>query len=254
MVQSHENPYQCTPDSLQYYRDDITTLPTSAIWRMARQRGVVFCAISFPFLLLRKTLRWRFKAFHGTRRPNELPPMVDSESLAQARRDFSVYENTCLEYGMEHVRTFRPPWIGGKSGVFAVWLHPGREFWCNVTRIDIRLGTQYRSQIIFSCHSSLESGLVLHTSPQSPEEWIPELIPPNHEMLGLKLDATPAEVIEAHIQRISGRTGIIKRNAESLMANVVQESQDHFDFLVAKGVYVPLPNQDAQRLLCSATT
>lgn len=254
MVQLHENPYQCKPDSVQYYRDDITTLPTSAIWRMARRQGLAFCAISFPFLLLRKALGWRFKAFQGTRRPNELPPMVDSESLAQARRDFSVYENTCLEYGLELVRTFRPPWIGGKSGVFAVWLHPEGEFYCNITRIDVRLGNQHRRQIVFSCHTSLESGLVLHTSPLSPEEWIPELVPPNDEMLALRPDSSPDEVIEAHLQRIGGRTGIIRKTAELLMPSIVQESQDHFDFLVAKGIYVPLSSQDAQRLLSSVAT
>lgn len=254
MVQLHENPYQSTPDSLQYYRDDITTLPTSAIWRMARKHGAVFCAISFPFLLLRKALGWRFKAFHGTRRPNELPPMVDCESLAQARRDFSVYENTCIDYGMELVRTFQPPWIGGKTGVFAAWLHPAGEFYCNITRIDIRLGTQHRSQIIFSCHTSFESGLVFHTSPLSPKDWIPEMVPPNHEILGLNPDASPAEVIEAHLQRISGRAGIIKRKAESLMPSIVHESQAQFDFLVKKGIYVPLSSQEAQRLLSSVTT
>ncbi len=123
--------YLCTPDSVQYYRGRYHDFAILAIWRMVRRQGLAFCAISFPFLLLRKALRWRFRAFHGTRRPNELPPIVDPKSLAQARRDFSVYESTCLEYGMEHVRTFRPPWIGGKSGVFAAWLHPAGEFYCN---------------------------------------------------------------------------------------------------------------------------
>lgn len=126
MVQSHENPYQCTPDSVQYSGtiSRACQLRPSGEWHVGKDW---LSAISFPFLLLRKALGWRFKAFHGTRRPNELPPMVDS-GTAQARRDFSVYENTCLEYGMEHVRTFRPPWIGGKSGVFAVWLHPDGEY------------------------------------------------------------------------------------------------------------------------------
>lgn len=251
MVESHENPYQCTPDTLQYYRDDVTTFPTQAIWRFCRQRGVIFCAIVFPSLLLRKLLGWRLKAFHGTSRLNELPPMIDAGALARVRDEFAPYETVCREYAMEHVRTFQPPWIGGKKGVFAVWLHPHGEFSCNVTCIDLRLGAQHRRQIVFSCHSSLESGLRLHTSALSPEDWIPELVPPNDEMFRLKPYTSPAEVIEAHLQRISGRTGIIKRNAESLMASIVQESQEQFDFLVGKGIYIPLSSQDARRLLSS---
>ncbi len=249
MDKSHENPYQCTPNSLQYYTDDVTTLPTQAIWRFSRQRGVIFCAIVFPMLLLRRLLGWRLKAFHATCRLNELPPIVDAEVLARVRDEFAPYETVCRKYAMEHVRTFQPPWIGGKSGALAVWLHPDGEFHCTITCIDIRLGNQHRRQIVFSCHTSLESGLVLHTSPLSPEEWIPELVPPNDEMLGLRPDASPDEVIEAHLQRISRQIGIIRKTAESLMPSIVQESQDHFDFLVAKGIYVPLSSQEAQRLL-----
>lgn len=246
--QMHENPYQSPIESPQYYTDDITTLPISAIWRFARRQGVVSCSILFPMFLARKLLKLRFPANHATCRVTELPAIRQEDLPADIQSDLDPLEAACRDAGMEHVRTFRVPWIGGKSGVFSIWLDPSGDVYCNITRINLQLGSIRKSKTVFACHSRLTSGVDLHTAPVAPQDWIPELIPPSQDFAPLPPDTLPAAVIQRHRERVSGLTGIIRFDTKTLIDEVLRASQQMFDFLLAKGIYTPLSSTEVKRL------
>src|SRR5438105_1715603 len=123
----HDNPYQPPLESPQYYTDDITTLSVGAIWRFASRQGIVGCLVTFPMFLMRKLLKLRFPANHATCRVTELPAIDEGELPAEIRNELAPLEAACREAGLAHVRTFRAPWIGGKAGVYSLWLDPSGQ-------------------------------------------------------------------------------------------------------------------------------
>jgi hypothetical protein len=177
-----------------------------------------------------------------------LSPILDEELPSDIRDAFAPFEAACRAYEMEHVLSFRPPWIGGRSAVFSFWLDPSGKVFCNITRIDMKLGSFSKTATVFACHSRLDSGVEMHTSPVAPENWIPELVPPNQDLEPLAPETEPANVIDRHIRRIADRSGIIQFTSKTLLDEIVRGSQEHFDYLVAKGVYTPLSVAEVQRL------
>jgi hypothetical protein len=248
LADMHDNPYQSPTESPQFYTDDITRMPVSAIWRTSRRQGVIGCLMVFPMFLVRKLFKLRFPANHATCRVTELAALADDEIAAEIRGGFAPFETACREAGMEHVRSFRPPWIGNKSGVFSIWLDPSGETYCNITHIDLQLGSMRKSKTVFACHSRLASGVHLHTASVRPEDWIPELIPPHQEFVRLPQETPPSAVIKHHRERLIGRADIVRFNSETLLDEVIRGSQEMFDFLLAKGVYTPLSSAELQRL------
>lgn len=83
----------------------------------------------------------------------------------------------------------------------------------------------------------------------SPEDWIPELVPPGKDLMPLPPDAQPSEVIDRHLDRIASRTDVVPFNEASLLNEIVRGSQEQFDYLVAKGFYGPLSEAETQRLI-----
>jgi hypothetical protein len=244
-----ENPYQPPSDTQpQFYTDDVTSMPVTAIWRVSRRQGLIGCVILFPCLLVRKAFKLRYPANHGMSRVVTLSSLRDDELPIGVHDAFAPFEAVCRGHGMRHILSFRPPWIGGKSAVFSMWLDPSGEFYCNITQIDVRLGAFRQSSTIFACHSLLDSGAELHTSAMAPENWIPELIRPHQEMEALAPDAQPIEVIECHIKRIADRSGLIRFTNETLLEEIIRGSQEQFDFMVDKGIYTPLTVAEIQRL------
>lgn len=244
----HDNPYQPPLESPQYYTDDITTLPVGAIWRFTSRQGIVGCLVTFPMFLLRKFFKLRFPANHAACRVTELPAIAEDELPAEIRNELAPLESACRDAGLAHVRTFRAPWIGGKSGVFSLWLDPNGVMYCNLTRIHLRLGSIERSKTVLGCHSRLASGVFLHTAAVAPRDWIPELVPPNHDLLCLSPDTSPADVIQRHRQRLAGMEGIVTFNRETLIQEMIKASHETFDYLVAKGIYAPLSSSEVKRL------
>jgi hypothetical protein len=249
LADMHDNPYQPPTESPQFYTDDIIGMPVTAIWRTSRRQGAIGCLVVFPMFLVRKLLQLRFPANHATCRVTELPALGDNEIPAEICRSFAPLESACREAGMEHVRSFRPPWIGNKSGMFSIWLDASGELYCNITHIDLQLGSIRKSKTVFACHSRLASGIHLNTAPVRPEDWIPELIPPHQDLVRLAPDTPPAAVIRRHKERLIGRADIVHFNSETLLDEVIRGSQEMFDFLLAKGVYTPLSSAETKRLL-----
>jgi hypothetical protein len=244
-----ENPYQSPVDAQRrYFTDDITLLPITVIWRTCRRQGLTGWFILFPMFLGRKLIRWRFPANHATCRVDRLSPITNDDLPPATRIAIDAFETVCRQCGMEQVSLFRPPWIGNKKGVFSVWIEPGGEVYCNITQIDIRLGTFHKSKTVFACHSKLKSGVELHTSPLAPEDWIPEMVPPDQDIAPLPPDTDPLQVVEQHRQRIAGRSDVVRFTSQTLLEEIVRGSQKQFDFLVAKGIYAPLSEVEIQRL------
>jgi hypothetical protein len=178
----------------------------------------------------------------------ELPAIAEEELPAEIRNELAPLEAACREAGLAHVRTFRAPWIGGKSGVYSLWLNPSGEMYCNITRIHLQLGSLRRSKTVLGCHSRLASGVFLHTAAVAPQDWIPELIPPNHDFLRLPPDTQPATTIQRHWERIAGLSGVVQFNRETLADETIRAAHELFDYLVAKGIYTPLSSSEVKRL------
>jgi hypothetical protein len=110
----------------------------------------------------------------------------------------------------------------------------------------------HKTNVFFACHSWLESGIELGTSGVADEDWIPEMIPPDHDFLKLPLDTGLADVIARHRERIASRTDVRRFEPASLMREIVRQSQAMFDFLLASGFYAPLTRVETERLLSAA--
>jgi len=149
---------------------------------------------------------------------------------------------------MKHVGVFRPEWIGNKSGLFSIWLDAPGMVYCTATWIELRLGEHRRTRVVFSGHSELASGVELHTGPLAPEDYIPEMIPPDQELLPLPVDTKPSDVIGRHRERIAARRDLVCFDAVSLMTNMTRRSQRLFDYLVTRGFYSPLTIEEVERL------
>ncbi len=244
-----ENPYKSPQEpENRYFTDDITLLPISAIWRTCRRQGVTGLFVLFPLFVGRKLLNLRYPANHATFRIEQIAPLADKD-LSQATRDaLGAIEAVCRDCGMERITVFRPPWIGNKSGVFSIWLQPGGVIHCSIVQIELRLGTFYKSKTVFACHSKLESGVELHTSALAPEDWIPELVPPDQDIERLPPTTEPFQVIERHRQRVADRSDLVRFTGETLLHEILIQSQKQFDFLVSKGIYAPISAIEVQRL------
>ena len=105
------NPYE-SPRETTFYTDDITTMPAMIIWGVLRRQSLVLAVLFFPCLLIRKLLRLRYRANHGTCRPSGLYPIADGQIPTTVRDAFASFDGACSAYGMKLVGRFRPAWIG----------------------------------------------------------------------------------------------------------------------------------------------
>ena len=246
-----DNPYKAPASawsSAEFYTDDITLMPIIAIWRALRGQPLFGRVLAFLYILARKALGKRFPANHGTRRPTELTSVPPDEIPGDIRAALAPFDDACTARTMKHLGYFRPQWIGNKRGLVSLWLDPTGATSCSITWIDMRLGSFRKTKVVFACHSTLASGVELHTGPVAPEDWIPEVVPPNQELMRLPVDVQPSHVIERHRERLANRSDVVCFNVDSLLTETVRRSQDLFDYLVAKRIYTPLTVEEAERL------
>ena len=230
------NPYATSDQSeTAYFTDDITLLPLSAIWRICRRLGLTGWVLVFPLFTVRKLLGWTYPANHATCRPDGLNFIAPHELSADEASGLANLEDACRALGMQPLGIFRPPWIGRKSGVFELWLHPSRRLYCNLAYISLSLGKFHKSKAIFACHSKLATGLELHTSSMDPEDWIPELIPPGHDLAPLPAGLAPAEVIEHHLARIADQGEVLELDGDAACRLIVESTQRQIDFSWDRG-------------------
>jgi hypothetical protein len=233
----------------QFYTDDITLMPTTAIWSIIRRQSLFGCAVLLPYFLTRKLLRLRHRANYGTSRPTQLPAVPLEELPTDVTQAFSSFSEVCKARQMEHVRCVRSPYIGNKTAFTSFWLDQTGMTYSNVTWIDIRLGAMQKTKTVFACHSWLQSGVELHTAPVAPVDWILELIPPNQDMVVLPPETQPSDVIEAHRNRISSHSDVRSFDTDSLLREVLRSAQERFDFMITKGIYSPLSQTETEHLM-----
>lgn len=244
-----DNPYQSPDMSPKFYTDDITLLPITAIWRTVRRQTILAQAFLFPCFLVRKMLKLRYPANHGTCRPTELHPVGDVQLPPVVRDAFAPYQEACSAQGMNPMGCFQPPWIGNRTAFSSIWLDRTGKTYVTIIWIHIRLGALQNTNTVFACHSQLLSGVELHTVPVAPQNWTPEIIPSNQHLLRLDEGVQPLSVIDCHNKRIANRSDVIHYDESSLPEQIIRNAQDLFDFMVAKGFYSPLSAVEVENLM-----
>jgi hypothetical protein len=247
----HDNPYEpptASSELPQFYTDDITLMPPAVIWRTVRRQSLVGCVLLFPYFAARKLLRLRHRANHGTARVTALPLLPEEQIPKDVGLAFKPFMEVCKACQMDPVQYIRSPCIGNKTSFSSIWLDPTGRTYANMTWIDIQLGGLRRTKTVFACHSWLQSGVELHTAPMAPEDWIPEIVPPNQDILALAADTSPSQVIDRHRERIAARSDVCVFDEESLRQAILRSSQEIFDYMVARGIYSPLTKAETERL------
>ena len=56
-------------------------------------------------------------------------------------------------------------------------------------------------------------------------------------------------MIDRHKKRIADRSDVIRFDEDSLLKEIVRSSQEQFDYMVAKGLYAPLSEEETRRLI-----
>lgn len=232
-----------------YYTDCITQMPVSFIWRTLRRSFPMLPALpAFLHILIRKMLRWRFAATYGVCYIDRIVELNEDRVPNEVHKAFASYTNICDKTGFRHQFIFQGPNIGQKETYSAMFLHESGVIWLNVAWIHIRLGTADRVQVVFACHSKRASGAQLHTSAMAPENWIPQMVPPNHEFLKLPVNSEPGAVVAAHLRRIEGIDDLLRFSVESLTDELVRGNHETIDFCLAKGFYTELTPREVHRL------
>jgi hypothetical protein len=242
------NPYQSPPQASGYYAEDVTALPVSRLWHMAKGLGVVGVLIVLPIFLFRRIFHLPFAVNHATRRITNLSEIREAEVPVELRESFAPFEEACRKAGMAPAIHVRPPWIGGKWGFFSAWLDSSGQVHASIAAVHLRMGQMQRSKIMFSCHSRLKSGTDLHTAAPAPKDWIPEMVPPGCEPLILDETTPPEEVIARHRARISHGADVVSFTNETLEGEIIRSTDTLFDFLIAKRIYVPVSLAEVDRL------
>lgn len=231
-----------------YYTDDITLLPSSAIWKSSCRASIAMAPGLFAFFYIRKLLKLPFRPNYGAPWPETLP-IVPIEALSSEARDaFALRFPELAANGFELAFCLETPFIGTKWGASAVFLSNDGICYATLVWLKLRLRGFERSETTFACHSSLSNGEVISTAPVRQAIWIPELIPPGVDLTRLPETTTPDQVIHSHLQRLGtleGASRVLDQN--SLREQMHETAQKLFEHLVGKGFYRQLkPSEVAQ--------
>jgi hypothetical protein len=232
-----------------YYTDDITTMPTAAIWRASLNASPLLCVPVFLYFLFRKLLGWRFRARYGTSRPQELEHPRAADIPQEVHHAFARYIDAVLQAKYHFLFFIRTPYIGAREGYSAVYLDETGTVWITLVWIHLWTRSVDRARVVFGCHSKRPTGVRLHTGPIAEEHRIPQMIPPTDEMLYLPIYTVNEEVIAQHLRRIEREKDLIRFDAETLRREIIHAAQEIFDFQVGIGVLTELTPAEVNRLI-----
>lgn len=238
--------------NVAYYTDEITLLSARTIWRISRQAQLL-APLVFGFFLLRKCLRLPFQAKYGSPRPTELHTVGIETLPAEARDAFAERFPALDASGYLLAFCTMMPFIGAKSGASAVFLSQTGESYATIVWLKIKLGKLERSDTIFACHSTLQTGGELTTASLPRDLWIPEMIPPETTVSLLPKGAPQHEVIRAHRERLASPQ--FKPNlldAASLAEYLLSSTQRLYDHLINKNLYRRLTDAEVSRLVSAS--
>ncbi|WDI42187.1 hypothetical protein [Bremerella sp. P1] len=244
------NPYSLPnpKDHDRYFTDDITLLPVGIIWQSLQGQSIFLRTLFFVYFVVRKLFRQRMPASYGTHYPPTLTETTEEHLPDDARQALTAFDHQCQAAGMEHVGYFLPSWIGGKSGVVSISLDHQRMVWCTANWLEIRVGQYGNARVVFACHSETADGTELHTSVETAELWIPQMIPSNVQIDRIPRGSTVADIIEHHQTSVADRTDLVAFDNDSLIAHIQRRSLELIDFMVSKGFYVELTADEIDRL------
>jgi hypothetical protein len=232
-----------------YYTDDITCMPTAAIWRASLRASPLLCVPVFLYFMFRKMVGWRSPARYGIPRPLELEQPHATDVPREVHAAFARYIEAVLQAKFRFLFFFRTPYIGAREGYSAVYLHENGTVWITLVWIHLWTRSVDRARVVFGCHSKRPTGVRLHTGPIAEENRIPQLIPPTDEMLYLPIHTRTEEVIAQHLRRIEGEKDLIRFDAETLRRELVQAGQEILDFQVSIGLLTELTPAEVNRLI-----
>lgn len=221
-----------------YYTDDITLLPTSAIWKSSCRASIAMAPGLFAFFYIRKLLKLPFRPNYCAPWPETLP-IVPIEALSSEARDaFALRFPELAANGFELAFCLETPFIGTKWGASALFLSNDGKCYATLVWLKLRMRGFERAETTFACHSSLTSGEVISTAPVRQAIWIPELIPPGVHLMRLPENTPPEQVLQSHRQRMQSLASaprVLDQN--SLRVQMHQTAQQLFEHLVGKGYY-----------------
>ncbi len=231
-----------------YYTDDITLVPIYAIWRTLRRSSFVTAVPLICYFLLRKALRWRYRANYATARPEAIPKVAKELVPTDVVGKLTPVIETCLELGFSEFAWTHPEDIGHKESYSVGLLHETSLVVAIGVWFRITLGDQVQERVVFGCHSFDESGMQLSTGVVADHDWIPEMVPPNQQPLRLPVTSNDHDIIEAHFDRVASRSDLVEFDSESLEQQLLATAQALFDHAVERGFYVPITVAEFEQL------
>jgi len=237
------------PDShAEWYTEDILRLPTDLLWNMSRQQSLFWGPQVFLILLVRKVLGWRLRPAYGLRRAVELPVVSERSVPEPILERFVPARRACQAAGLRPCFLTRPVCLGGRTVHAGVFLSDDCLIAAIVGLVQTRMGRALGEQMTFICESRIASGLKLLTQAVDQASIRHELVMPGLDLQPVSPTADPSQVIAAHRERLAERTDLIPFVREKLADVVLEESQQFFDWRVAKGLLVPLTAREVRRL------
>jgi hypothetical protein len=218
------------------------------IWRTVWRTSPVLCVPLFLYFGARKLLGWRPRATFGAARVESLPTVLPDLVPDNVLTEISPYLRACAGAGFSLAFYLKGNYIGSRRGYSAVFLNRSGSVCATVVWLRLWGGSFTKTSVVFACHTCLADGVELSTGPLDDKHWNPELVPPDQQLMRLPIGTPPEEVIDLHSQRIDSLGNVVRFDQESLANHVVTKAQKLFDFMVAKGIYVPITDREVQRL------
>jgi hypothetical protein len=234
-----------------YFSDDITLLPSSAIWQASRMSGLL-APLMFGFFWFRKLLHLPFRAKFGATFPDVLPIRTIEELPPEARDAFARRFGELHEHGFTLQFCTVTQFIGCKWGASAIFLNAEGDLYASIVWLRIKLGAFDRAETTLSCHANLESNLILNTSAARNHITIPEMIPPGVSITRLPETTPFAELLRIHRQSISNSNSRpVRMDVAALQTHVLSTMQRLYDHLIAKKLYRRLTEAEVASLLAN---
>jgi hypothetical protein len=231
-----------------YTYASITQRPFPSIWRTCWRLYGLAAPLAFVHLTIRKVLRLRRIVYWGFPRPERIDILQESALPFVVRKEFEPGERACQAVGMQYVYYTKGPHIGGAQRYAAAYLSADGTFYAGIVWNRFVFKDQTRTSTVFACHTPLTGGRRLHTS-AIPRRFLDAgMIPSEHEMLRLPRGTPPEEVIARHIERVHEASGVVRLREDNLIPFVLDDAQRLFDWMVEKGLYTPLTEEEVARL------
>jgi hypothetical protein len=235
-------------DNTRYYSDDISLLPPRAIWRLLRRHPHWIQRLPLFIYFIGCKIAGSKNPVYGLPRPAALVEVEWSSLPAEAQQACEATASACREAGFHPVTYLHSQAIGSRRGYSAVWLHSQGQMYATSIWFEIRRAGQLRSKAVFGCHSVRTNAQILNCGSIAPNDWIPELIPPNHNILNIWPEASPVKIIESHRNRIRCEFDLQQLNEDTVRQQVLVSSQQLFDYVITKGICAPLTQSEIERI------